>query len=433
MSSFVKYVPKLKENKILNVVGKGFTVGMFAYDMAVKIKGYYEEKSDSVSDQKNEYINAILDNTEDDEYVYRFDSLEMKITSEHIHWLVNPHNEDMGGIEIKSYYDLAEGKTYNSIPATKLFGVVVDYKSSRILLEIEQLLVLGTTLYTFKKMWSLESEHVKSLVDTMNARYMDSVGFDDNVISYDGMNIITRKRSNSVDFDIHSIDFERIVGNIKTTLDNDQRRGILFTGNPGTGKTSVLLKLEEVLVDYPVMYITANNLNDEYTITRLETFMHNIGKCVVLIEDMDSLEIERKTKKIAPLLSLLDNSRNLSPVVFIATINDASLITPSIARTGRFDEIIEIKEPSTNREIRSILHTAWMRGADVNISRDLSFVTYYRLKRHNLTQSDYCEIVKKIQLKNQLFSDATVIESMRELVKSKKTFKKYSKNANKGS
>lgn len=426
IANIVKYIPKFKHHKQISFIGRGVSISMVIYDLIVKIKAYYDEKNSSVQDEKTEYIHTILNN-DDREYRYRYDSHELRVTGEHIDWMINPHNDEMGGISIKSYYDLTAGKKYNQIPGAKSFGILVDFKETLMLLEVDQMNVLGSQIYTFKKLWTLDSEHVKVLVDTMNARYMDSVGFDDNVIAYDGINIITRPRSNSVDFDIESIDFDRIVKNISTVLDEGGRRGILFTGNPGTGKTSVLLKLEEVMKDYPILYITANNLNDEYAINRLESFIHNIGKCIVLIEDMDSLEIERKTRKIAPMLGLLDNSRNMSPVVFVATINDASLITPSIARTGRFDEVIEIKEPSTSKEIYSILNTAWMRQADVNLHKDLSFMTYARLKRNKLTQSDYCELVQKLHLKKQDFNDANVIQAMKELVVSKRAFKKYAK------
>jgi hypothetical protein len=424
VTNTLKYIPKFRNNKALSIIGRTVTMSMVAYDMITKVKEYYDEKSNTVNDLKAEYIHNVLGNDEK-EYLYRYDANELKISSEHIDWLLNPHNEKMGGIAIQSYYDLLAGKKYTLLPGSKQFGILIEYNETLMLLEIEQMSMLNSTLYTFKKLWTLDSEEVNGAVDTMNARYMDSVGFEDNVITYDGMNIITRERSNIIDFDITSIEFDRVHNDIKTTLDNGNRRGILFTGNPGTGKTSVLLKLEEVLTEYPILYITASNLNDEYAISRLETFMHNIGKCVVFIEDMDALEIDKKTKRIAPILSLLDNSRNMSPVVFIATINDASLITPSIVRTGRFDEVIEIEEPSTNEEIYSIMSVAWMRHADVNLNRDLSFITYMRLKWHKFTQSDYCEIVQKMHLHKHEFNDKNVISAMKDLIKSKNAFKKY--------
>lgn len=427
MTKVIKYIPSIKYqkySKYISLITRGTAISMVTYDFYTKVKEYYDEKNSNIKNVKSNYIHTMLGNN-DGEFRYRYDSHELHISSEHIDWLLDNHNDDMGGIVIKSYCDIFSGKIYSIIPDIKEFAVLIEFRNILMLIEIDQLFVFNNKIYTYKKLWTLNNEEIDSFVDTMNAKYMDSVGFDKNVITYDGVTINSRPRSNIIDFEITSIDFNCVCNTIKQTLDNCGRRGILFTGNPGTGKTSVLLKLEETLIDYPILYATANNLNDEYNISRLETFIHNIGKCIVFIEDMDALEIDRKTKKIGPFLSLLDNSRNLYSVVFVATINDASLITPSIARTGRFDEVIEIKEPTSNKEIYEILRVAWMRNSDANLDGDLSFWTYFRLKFHKLTQSDYCEIVQKICIRKDEFNDKNVIVAMKELVKSKKTFKKY--------
>jgi len=430
MMTAVKYIPKLKDNKVLSFIGKAATVSMVVYDFIEKIKEYYDEKHDNVEDHKNAYIDLVLGVDSDTEYSYSYNHNEITLTSDHIMWLLNPHNnpDTMGGIVIKSFHELTSGKDYKTIPEVQLFAVLVEFGESLLLIEIDQISVLDTKLYTFKKLWTGNQELAHLLGDVIHARYLDSVGFEKNIVNYDGLKINTRPRLHTIDFDISSINFNDLVDKISMTLDNGGRRGYLFTGNPGTGKTSVLLKLEHTLTQYPLIYVTSKNLNDEYSIDRLELFIRNIGKCVILIEDMDSLEIDRKTKKIAPLLSLLDNSRNISSVVFVATINDSSLITPSIARTGRFDEIIEIKEPSKNKEIYDIMAVAWKRSFKTTLEGKLSFITYMRLKMHKLTQSDYCEIIQKLYLNTLEFNDKNIINAMKELVKSKNTFKKYKCN-----
>jgi hypothetical protein len=118
--------------------------------------------------------------------------------------------------------------------------------------------------------------------------------------------------------------------------------------------------------------------------------------------------------------------------VFVATINDASLITPSIARTGRFDEVLEIKEPQSDLSIHKVLNTSWARiggncGTFPEIE-EISKLTYFRLKSKKFTQSDYCEISQKIQLWDECVCDKTIIRAMKEIMKAKKAFKKYQKD-----
>jgi AAA+ superfamily predicted ATPase len=249
------------------------------------------------------------------------------------------------------------------------------------------------------------------------------------VITYNGYEIATRPRSEKVDIEIDTIDFDVLKHDITQILHEGKRRGYIFVGPPGTGKTTILVKLENELTEFPIMYATAANINDAMSIDRLSKFIINMGKCVIFIEDMDALEISVKNAKIAPLLTLLDNSRNHTSVVFVATINDASLITPSIARTGRFDEVLEIKPPQNDLSIYKVLSTSWkIIGGSMDIfpeQTEISKFTYYRLKSKNFTQSDYCEISQKIQLWYKPVNDNTIIKAMKEILKAKKTFKKY--------
>jgi len=174
--------------------------------------------------------------------------------------------------------------------------------------------------------------------------YFESIGWDKNVLIYDNYRVNKRPRSENVVFDITNMDYEGFKRDITSTIANNNKRGILLVGNPGTGKTSILLKLENDLRTYPVIYVSSSQLNDEYSIAKLSEFIKNMAGSIVIIEDMDTLEVADKTKKFGPLLQLFDNSRADSSVVFIASINNAELIDESLIRTGRFDQIIDIKE-----------------------------------------------------------------------------------------
>lgn len=425
-------IPVLKNNKYLAGATKAFSIGMVVYDFYNKIKSYYDDKSESVEDLRDEYINSILELDEDD-YVYRYNNREIHMTTEQIQWVLESHGDELDDVVIHGYYNLENGTKIPSIP-TGNFCTLFEYDNFKYLLEFScsgQDALIGGPLYSFKRGYVEEEGHMNQFIDTLNALYMDSMGFDKNIILYDGYSIMTRPRSELIDFEVNTVDFGKLQKRIVRVLDEGGRRGFLFVGNPGTGKTTILLKLENTLTNYPIMYAKAENLNDERSIDRLSSFIKKMGKCIVFIEDMDALEIDQKTSKIAPLLSLLDNSRTNASVVFISTINDAGLVTESIVRTGRFDEVIEIHEPTENQQIFDILSTHWHKlhpNAEWGYPtkcEDISWFTYLRLKRRRFTQSDYRELVQLIHMDDKELNNDTLINAMKTLVKSKKALSKY--------
>jgi len=73
-------------------------------------------------------------------------------------------------------------------------------------------------------------------------------------------------------------------------------------------------------------------------------------------------------------------------------------------------------------------HWVKSKGTQLKVThKKISALTYLRLKLNKFTQSDYCEIVQKMILDGDDFTDKSVVKSMKILKSSKEAFKKYQK------
>lgn len=125
------------------------------------------------------------------------------------------------------------------------------------------------------------------------------------------------------------------------------KRGYLFTGPPGSGKTSLInLLIKDFINDYNGIVIIADD--PACTISNLEN-IRKIEKdrpVIVVIEDFDAA-IKRKGEDL--WLQLFDGNLQMNSIVFIATSNYPSMIDKRFtARPSRFDTIREVGFPDIN-------------------------------------------------------------------------------------
>ncbi|KZL71015.1 mitochondrial chaperone ATPase [Colletotrichum tofieldiae] len=131
------------------------------------------------------------------------------------------------------------------------------------------------------------------------------------------------------------------------------RRGYLFHGPPGTGKTSLCVALA-TLCQLPIynINISSSTLDDEI----LGTLFHLLPpKCMVLFEDIDSSETVQKRLRPPPraqdprqaswvtfsgLLNILDGTGAQEGRVLVMSTNHPKKIDPAFIRPGRVDMVI---------------------------------------------------------------------------------------------
>lgn len=178
---------------------------------------------------------------------------------------------------------------------------------------------------------------------------------------------------------------------IETQLERQQQlenigarpiKGILFTGQPGTGKTHLarIIAKESNAQFYVISgpEIVSKWLGDtEGTLRKIFDAATNSesGRSIIFFDEIDSIAEKRSSdsheaskRLIAQLLTLMDGFDNEGKsVIVIAATNRADALDPALTRPGRFDWEIEFGLP-TRSDRYEILRVA---GAHLATAADL--------------------------------------------------------------
>jgi len=123
------------------------------------------------------------------------------------------------------------------------------------------------------------------------------------------------------------------------------KRGYLFYGSPGNGKTSFSLALASYLRRdiYP---ITISEVKGDDSLRRLFNNVKSNG--ILLLEDIDSLFIQRKSKdhiSFSTLLNCLDGIYYKEGLIVIMTTNYIDKLDEALIRDGRIDLRVSFTTP----------------------------------------------------------------------------------------
>jgi predicted AAA+ superfamily ATPase len=137
------------------------------------------------------------------------------------------------------------------------------------------------------------------------------------------------------------------------------KKGLLFYGAPGTGKTHSIHYLSNRLQDHTTLIITAEQIQflPEYmTLARL------LQPSIVVLEDADLLARERTSMHfpveevlLNQLLNEMDGLREDAEILFILTTNRPETLEAALtSRPGRIDQAIEFPLPDDEDRRRLI-------------------------------------------------------------------------------
>ena len=143
-----------------------------------------------------------------------------------------------------------------------------------------------------------------------------------------------------------------------------QKRGVLLAGEPGTGKTLICKALMAEAEGITCITTSAYRLSEDEYITDLYEMAQDLSPCIVFIEDIDLIGLNREEyhyqhgPALLALLNVLDGVEEKHEIVTVATTNNQQALDRALSqRPSRFDRVISLPLPSMDerRELVGLL------------------------------------------------------------------------------
>ena len=213
------------------------------------------------------------------------------------------------------------------------------------------------------------TQKIKSqdLVQTSNVKFSDVIGHDEVI---DDLKFIVSLLKNP---------------NKGSDLGAEVPRGILFSGEPGTGKT-LLAKAVAGESDVPFIYMNASNFIELYVGTGAKRVreLFNVARkhepCIIFIDEIDAIGSSRGSNRsnsendqtINALLQEMDGFKDKGNIFVIAATNNPDSLDKALVRAGRFDRQIVIRPPK-DWTVRKQLFDFYLK--DCKLSDDVNTET----------------------------------------------------------
>ncbi|MBA7544456.1 Proteasome-associated ATPase [subsurface metagenome] len=142
------------------------------------------------------------------------------------------------------------------------------------------------------------------------------------------------------------------------------KRGYLFYGTPGNGKTSISVAMANYL-NRSIHTVTISEIMDDASMRSV--FRGVKSNSVLLFEDVDAMFKKRKTKSsvsFSTFLNCLDGVFYKHGSIVIMTTNHIELLDPALIRPGRIDFKAEIVNPEFE-EVKSYMELFYDRPLDI--------------------------------------------------------------------
>lgn len=361
-----KFMQLLKKNKRQCVIG--FIMALIIY-VGVDVYNYESNKPDEVS--YAEFISD-LEGGKIDTIYYSGSEEMMRYT------LYNDETKDMSKSEKEDYTYSKEYWRMTSYPAQEDFrkemleqGVSLQIKSFEpmsitLLSSLVTLMIPFVMFYIIIKAvyGNMQKMKTEDLIQTSDVKFSDVIGHDE-VID----------------------DLKFIVSLLKDpdkgkSLGAEIPRGILFSGDPGTGKT-LLAKAIAGESGVPFIYMNASNFIELYVgtgakrVRELFALARKNQPCIIFIDEIDAIGTTRGSNRgnsendqtINALLQEMDGFKDKGNIFVIAATNKPDSLDKALVRAGRFDRQIVIRPPK-DWSVRKKLFDFYLK--DCKLSDDVN-------------------------------------------------------------
>lgn len=158
--------------------------------------------------------------------------------------------------------------------------------------------------------------------------------------------------------------------------DANYTRGVLFYGEPGTGKTSLARALAVTVGNGRTVRLSPEAMSACSYVSRLVPLIELLKPTVLLLDDMDRYDTS----------SLLAQMEGRKVPIVIGTVNAVKRIDPALLRPGRFDEVVRVEVP--DRDWRRAIVDHYARAFNISIGDE------YIDRMVGLAPAEILELVK---------------------------------------
>lgn len=423
-----------KYQRVINLLKYGVPAGVFISDFLNKIKAYRMIKSgkNSVSNESIDKYKELFDITKDN---VRVDNYPFMLGSEVTRWMLQrPKTESFKILGYHQWDNLQNiTDTYKEDDSTLITAIEMGEAKfawmTRMFCSTEDDLYLRfSDIYT-------TMEHISKINDLKGKIFREFIQHFDttnNVLLLSSGGLSTYPRQDVVEKP-EQFNIQQFSSEIRKILQRGKKRGFVFVGVPGTGKSTIIHCLEAIITEYPIVYVSSNCFISPSVVKETFNTLRYIQPCVVIIEDLDSCELKDKKQALGEFLEQIDDVDSTLNIALLTTVNDTSLVHYSlINRPGRFDEVIKIETPHSAGEIYNIMQCRFRknkaRESNVEIPKFISFEKINKdylneILSKKYTQADVCEVIEKSLLISDDFTNETFRESLESLERSKKALR----------
>ncbi len=227
-----------------------------------------------------------------------------------------------------------------------------------------------------------------------------------------------------VDFPVIGIDFSDIKKETIDFLQNEEfrafcrskniklKRGLIFEGNPGNGKSLSLKWLRLEAEKAGICFHQFQNIDD--FINNRDQYYDRSQKHIFVFEDFDTLLRERKDTNNSPnellgmVLNTLDGVDEIEDVVSIFTTNKLSLFDSAFIRPGRIDKVITFADPGEQETLN--FFRAYIPGYEKYYADIINFIQGRSTTVSYAVLKGICDDINIAEFGKQRLDRAQVLE-----------------------